>query len=97
MTGTIIFYLILQFIIQFVLYKQLVIPVVWVNKFFINKNTYKHMFKILMWQFFALNILISVIVKAFTAAGGMTGMTNLGASVLVGVIMYIDAKRITTI
>lgn len=97
MVWTMLFYLFLQCVIQYVLYKQLSIPILWINKFFVNKYTYKHMFKIIMWQYVILNILISMIVKYFTAEGGMTGITNLGASVLLGLIMYIDVKRITAI
>lgn len=39
--------------------------------------------------FFIINILISVLVKLFTNAGAMSGMTNLFASVVLGLIIYI--------
>lgn len=37
------------------------------------------------------NILISMLVMAFTAAGAASGLSNLGASCLLGVIMYFDS------
>ena len=43
-------------------------------------------------EFFIVNLLVSIIVLIFTGRGGMTGMTNTFASVLLGIIMYVDYR-----
>lgn len=52
----------------------------------VKYNPQKFMLSMFTIGLFGLNILISLFVKLFTASGGMTGMTNLGASVLVGFV-----------
>lgn len=85
-------YLVIQFIVQLVLYentKKLFIKgVFYIWKYAkVNANV---ACTILSWVFFAVNIAISLLVKLFTSSGGLTGMTNLGASVLVGLFMAYD-------
>ena len=42
---------------------------------------------------FGLNLFISLLVKAFTSAGAMTGMTNLLASVFIGCLSAYDIYK----
>lgn len=88
----VLIYLVIQFVVQLVLYentKKLFIKgVFYIWKYLkLTPNTAS---TILSWVFFAVNIAISLLVKLFTSSGGLTGMTNLGASVLVGVFMVYD-------
>ena len=83
-----------QFIIQLIAYKQ-------IKKILdklINLRVKKHVkhesfIAFIKYEFIILNILISVAVFTFTAAGLIAGMTNLFASVLLGLVMTIDAYR----
>lgn len=79
-----------QFIIQLVLYYTLV-------RWLINKPMCKFLpndwlNKILPAAMVIENLGISVIVMLFTSSGAAAGMTNLMASVLLGVIMTIDCR-----
>lgn len=81
-SETIIIFLIGQFIVQTMLYFTIARPI---NKFVVN-----HRPKDLKVFLVIENILISVLVMWFTSSGASAGMTNLMASVLLGVIMSID-------
>ena len=88
----VLIYLVIQFIVQLVLYentKKLFIKgVFYIWKYLkLTPNTAS---TILSWVFFGVNIAISLLVKLFTSSGGLTGMTNLGASVFVGLFMAYD-------
>ena len=85
--------LIIQLLVQFIIYWQLRFVV-----FNIGLITYKTsksittMTKTMLIMTFGLNIAISLFVKLFTSSGAMTGITNLFASAILGLIMYIDIK-----
>lgn len=74
-----------QLIVQTVLYFTLARP-------FINKPISKYLPKILPTALVIENLAISVLVMIFTSSGASAGMTNLMASVLLGVVMAIDCK-----
>ena len=97
MNEMILTYFIIQLAVQFVLWSQISKPLCWINSFFVNKYIFKYMFQILLWQFFFCNIAISVLVKYFTADGAMAGMTNLGASAILGFYQTYQAYKITKV
>lgn len=74
-----------QLIVQTVLYFTLARP-------FINKPISAVFPKILPTAMVIENLAISVLVMIFTSSGASAGMTNLMASVILGVIMAIDCK-----
>lgn len=78
-------FLVGQFIIQAVLYFTIVRP-------FVNKPLSTFIPKALPTAMVIENLLISVVVVLFTSAGAAAGMTNLMASVLLGIVMAIDCK-----
>ena len=78
-------FLVGQFIIQAVLYFTIVRP-------FVNKPLSTFIPKALPTAMVIENLLISVVVVLFTSAGAAAGMSNLMASVLLGVVMTIDCK-----
>ena len=89
-TTVLISFFIGQFIIQAVLYYTLI-------RWLINKHLSKLMpshllIKVLPVAMVIENLGIIVIVMLFTSAGASAGMTNLLASVLLGVLMAIDCK-----
>lgn len=90
-------YLIIQFVVQFSLYRitkkplfGLVRLISTAEKEFCDNTNYKTTLTILAILMFVANIGLSILVKCFTSSGGLTGMTNLGASVLLGLIMSFD-------
>ena len=93
-TTTIILFLVMQFIAQFVLYKM--------TKFIIFKLlgsvllececSLKTAAKALSIACLVQNILISFIVLIFTKSGAMSGLSNLMASAILGVFMFVDIK-----
>lgn len=85
----------IQLIVQFIIYWQLrfVVFSMGLTTFKVTKNV-KAMAKTMLVMTFALNIAISLFVKIFTSSGAITGITNLFASAILGVIMYIDINRV---
>ena len=90
-------YLIIQFVVQYALYRVTKKPVFGVaglisklEKEFNPASNYKTTMTALSVIMFLLNIGLSILVKFFTESGGMTGMTNLGASVILGFFMSFD-------
>lgn len=79
-------YLVIQFVVQYIMYK----PVR--NLLFRIHSKYKGTIPFLKIEFFILNIMVSLFVFMFTGRGGMTGMTNTFASVLLGLCMTVDYK-----
>lgn len=79
-------YLVIQFIVQYIMYR----PVR--NFLFSIHSVYRRTIPFIKVEFFILNILVSLFVFVFTGRGGMTGMTNTFASVILGIIMSIDYK-----
>lgn len=80
----VLLYLLIQFIVQYIAYK----PV----RDLLFKIHSKYI-KTIPWikiEFVVLNIIVSLFVLLFTGRGGMTGMTNTFASVLLGFVMAID-------
>lgn len=89
-TSVVLMFLAGQFIIQLVLYYTLVRWIV--NKPLCRLLNNSTLHKVLPGVMVVENLGISVIVMLFTAAGAAAGMSNLMASVLLGVIMTIDCK-----
>ena len=95
----VLIYLVIQFIVQLALYISIKEHLLW-GCFHLWKTfdvSIETSAKILSFLLFGTNMLISILVKVFTSSGGLTGMTNLGASVLVGLFMAYDVymfKRI---
>ena len=96
----IIFVMIIQFVVQYFLYQQLKPIAFWsteivnVLKFIIKKEKiliYKYKIAIISMTF--INIFCSVVVFYFTSVGAVSGITNLGASVLVGIIQVLECKQ----
>ena len=85
----------IQLLVQTIIYWQLRFVVFYtgLTTFKITKNI-NAMIKTMLVMTFALNILISLFVKLFTSSGAMTGITNLFASAILGVFMYIDITRV---
>lgn len=85
-TTMLIIYLAIQLIVQYMFY----LPV----KNILFKLHSKRITTItwIGFEFFFVNLIVSLIVLVFTGRGGMTGMTNTFASVLLGIIMYVDYK-----
>ena len=79
-------YLLIQFVVQYIMYN----PVK--NFLFKIHSKYRNTIPFIKVEFFVLNILVSLFVFVFTGRGGMTGMTNTFASVLLGVVMAIQYK-----
>ena len=83
-----------QFIIQLIAYKQIKKILDKLINLRVKKHVKQESFiAFIKYEFIILNILISVAVFTFTAAGLIAGMTNLLASVLLGLVMTIDAYR----
>ena len=85
-------YLVIQFIVQLAFYLAIKKHLFW-GCFHLWKTfdiSIESCSKTLSFLLFVINILISILVKIFTSSGGLTGMTNLGASVILGLIMYFD-------
>ena len=81
-----IIYLAIQLIVQYMFY----FPIR--NFLFKVHSRYVKTIPWIGFEFFIVNLCVSIIVLIFTGRGGMTGMTNTFASVLLGIIMYIDFK-----
>ena len=82
--SVIILYLFIQFVVQYMFYAP--------AREYLFKVHSKHR-KTIPWikgEFFVLNLLVSLAVLVFTGRGGMTGMTNTFASVILGLVMYMD-------
>lgn len=80
----IIIYLIIQLIAQYVFYT-------WFRDWLFKIHSKK--ISTITWipiEFTILNIFISLFILVLTGRGGMTGMTNTFASVMLGIIMYVD-------
>lgn len=92
--SVIILCLICQFAIQLALYKS--IKKVYDNtigRFLSKKLDNKKQEYVQEGLFIGLNFAISWLVACFTAAGAIAGITNLAASVLLGMVMYLDIKK----
>lgn len=85
-TNVLIIYLVIQLIVQYMFY----VPVR--NILFKFHSKYVKTVPWIGFEFFIVNLFVSIIVLIFTGRGGMTGMTNTFASVLLGIIMYVDYK-----
>lgn len=81
-----IIYLAIQLIVQYMFY----VPVR--NTLFKIHSKYVKTIPWIGFEFFIVNLLVSIVVLLFTGRGGLTGMTNTFASVLLGIIMYVDYK-----
>ena len=93
-TTTIIIFLIMQLIAQYVLY-HMTKPIIF--KLFGNillscDCSLKTAAKTLSIACLVQNILISFIVLIFTKSGAMSGLSNLMASAILGVFMFLDIK-----
>lgn len=91
-TAVIVIYLAIQFIVQLAVYLTIKKHLFWAC-FSLWKTfgvSIEFCAKTLSFLLFVVNILISILVKEFTSSGGLTGVTNLGASVILGFIMYFD-------
>lgn len=88
--------LLIQFIVQLVLYYQVRFLVFHVGIITskVSGNNLKATAKSMLIAALVLNIVISLFVKLFTASGAISGITNLFASTILGVIMYIDVTRV---
>ena len=84
--SVIILYLFIQFVVQYMFYA----PVR--DLLFKAHSKVRRTIPFIKIEFFILNLLVSLLVLLFTGRGGMTGMTNTFASVILGLIMYIDYK-----
>lgn len=88
-------YLIIQLIVQYILYTTVRPLVLSFGKlvYFITEN--KHITKkTLLITMLIVNITISIAVKWFTAAGAMAGLSNLAASAVIGILMAIDTNKL---
>ena len=91
--------LIIQLIIQLVLYNSIKFlfgsAIIWILKltYKITKDVNK-VCKIYQIILLFINIGISIVVAWFTAAGAIAGITNLGASCLLGLYMAYDAYKL---
>ena len=79
-------YLLIQFLVQYIMYRPIR------NFLFSVHSVYRRTIPFIKVEFFIINILVSLFVFVFTGRGGMTGMTNTFASVLLGIVMTIDYK-----
>lgn len=82
--SVIILYLFIQFVVQYMFYN----PVK--NFLFKIHSKYRKTISWIKIEFFIVNLIVSLAVLLFTGRGGMTGMTNTFASVILGIVMYID-------
>ena len=92
--SVILLCLLCQFVIQLALYKS--IKKVYDNtlgRFLSKKIKEDKQEKVQEAMFICLNFAISWLVACFTAAGAIAGITNLAASVLLGVVMYYDIQK----
>lgn len=80
----IIIYLLIQLSVQYIMYKVMRDLLFRVHAKFRNTIPW------LKAEFFIINIIISLLVLVFTGRGGVTGMTNTFASVILGLIMAMD-------
>lgn len=85
-TNVLIIYLVIQLIVQYMFY----VPVR--NMLFKLHSKFVKTIPWIGFEFFVVNLIVSIVVLLFTGRGGMTGMTNTFASVLLGIIMYVDYK-----
>ena len=85
-TTMLIIYLAIQLIVQYMFY----VPIR--NILFKAHSKWVKTIPWIGFEFFIVNLIVSIVVLLFTGRGGMTGMTNTFASVLLGVIMYVDYK-----
>ena len=79
-------YLAIQFLVQYIMYRPIR------NFLFSVHSNWRKTIPFIKVEFFILNILVSLFVFVFTGRGGMTGMTNTFASVLLGIVMVINYK-----
>lgn len=83
-----------QFMIQLIAYKQIKKILDKIINYPVKRNVKKESFiTFIKYEFIILNILISIAVLMFTSAGLIAGVTNLFASLLLGLVMTIDAYR----
>ena len=88
--------LLIQFVVQLVLYYQVRFLVFYAGLISakVSRNDIKITGKSMFITALAINIIISLFVKLFTASGAITGITNLFASTLLGFVMYYDINRV---
>ena len=83
-----------QFMIQLFTYKQIKKILDNLINYPVKKHIKQESFlSFIKYEFVILNILISIAVLIFTSAGLIAGVTNLFASLLLGLVMTIDAYR----
>ena len=83
-----------QFMIQLFAYKQIKKILDKLVNYPVKKRIKQESFlSFIKYEFVILNILISILVLMFTSAGLIAGVTNLFASLLLGLVMAIDAYR----
>ena len=88
-------YLVIQFIVQYILYttfRPLILSIGKLTYLIIDdvKITKKTLFILML----ITNMAISVLVKYFTSDGAMAGLSNLGASTIIGLLMVIDINKL---
>ena len=81
-----IIYLVIQLIVQYIAYLPIRNLLFWLHSKKTTTITW------LPFELFMLNLFVSIFVLVFTGRGGMTGMTNTFASVILGFIMFIQYK-----
>lgn len=83
-----------QFMIQLFAYKQIKKILDKLINYPVKNHIKQESFlSFIKYEFVILNILISIAVLMFTSAGLIAGVTNLFASLLLGLVMTIDAYR----
>jgi len=85
-TTMLAIYLVIQLVVQYMFY----VPAR--NILFKLHSKYVKTIPWIGIEFFIINLIVSLAVLIFTGRGGLTGMTNTFASVLLGIIMYVDYK-----
>ena len=83
-----------QFMIQLFAYKQIKKILDKLVNYPVKKRIKQESFlSFIKYEFVILNILISILVLMFTSAGLVAGVTNLFASLLLALVMIIDAYK----
>ena len=83
-----------QFMIQLFAYKQIKKILDKLVNYPVKKRIKQKSFlSFIKYEFVILNILISILVLMFTSAGLVAGVTNLFASLLLALVMIIDAYK----
>ena len=83
-----------QFMIQLIAYKHIKKILDKLINYPVKKHIKQESFlSFIKYEFVILNILISILVLMFTSAGLVAGITNLFASLLLALVMIIDAYR----